>query len=1414
MAVVINVQPQSAAYYRGTSAAKLTVTAASDSGIIRSYQWYKNGSAYQSQQSATVSTSTVGTASYYCVVTDGAGYTATSNTAYITTYATPTPLISAQSMDDQTVYRGGSTSAFSIYVQVTRGTLSYQWQSSSNGSSWSNISGATSRTYTPPSSTVGTKYYRCRATNTLNGYTTTDYGDKGKVTVNATPAPNITQNPASAHYYIGATATNLRCTATSASGSLSYQWMRSENGSTWSVISGATSVNYTPPVNDIGTAYYYCRVTNTLNGYTASASSSSATVTVEDTPAPVITSQPSNRSTYIGNPSAGFSVTATAAAGTLSYQWQRNSGGSWSNISGATGSTYAETDNDTIGSRSYRCAITNTLNGYTEGPVYTSTATLKVSDTPTPAFTSAYNMQGATYQTGDTATALNATASVASGTLTYRWQSSADGSSWNNISGATSATYTPSTAASGTTYYRCVVTNSLYGHTKTKNSATAVIVVSSSSVPVPTFTPEYSMNSASYYRGAPSTALNASATAIFGTITYQWQESADGENWTNVSGAFGATYNPPTGTVGDAYYRCIVLNSNSGDVTALFSNDALITVNATPVPALTAQSSIEDAAYVQGATPIPLNASSSVPAGTVSYQWQRSGDGANWTDISGATQSAYSPQTDAAGTVYYRCVVTNSLYGYTAQMETNAAEITVAVPVAPVITEDPASASYSVADAASPLTVNYTADTPPVEFQWQESDDGAAWSDIDGAADSTYTPSTMTAGTKYYRAILSSGYGQYAQSATSGACAVTVTVAAPVFTRQPVGADYDYKANPQPLTAEAAAPGSTVTYQWQESTDNATFTDIAGATGNSYIPSTAQRSQKYYRCAATAENNGQTATAYSDSAFVRVTGGEAPIFVQALKSGTYRADEGVAALNGTATSPDAVQILYQWYYSQDNETFYPINGATQPTFTPYAGGTQYYYVIATAVFEDESTTSSRSNTAEILILNAKYSFGEGWRQYLNALHGSFVKLVRLEFLQPDGSVAFALDNNPGNRRSGAFIQSGSITVNLQNGVRRTATVTLANLDGEYDYNVNRIWFGQQILLSEGMVLPNGQEFYLPQGVFYIKNPEERVMPNLRTVTYKLEDKWSYLNGDLFGRLDGIYEIDVGTNIFTAIQSILDQDRGNGQKVDGVKPVFTEYYNDRFTQLPDGTYVSDLVTPYTYRNDSDSGSYADIILEMAGVLAAWVGYDAAGRLRIDPSQDDILDTSKPVQWEFRPTNADFLGATYTVKNADVYNDVIITGESLSGYGYISGRAQNLDPRSDTNVNLIGKKTYRESSAGFYTREQCENLAVFRLKRQTVLQKSVSISCQQIFHISENQLVTIERPDKPGSPIERHLVTGFTRPLAQTGPMTINATSVNDFPMATVIWPDNTQGTQTLKVFAAVVGEQYADTATAT
>lgn len=410
---------------------------------------------------------------------------------------------------------------------------------------------------------------------------------------------------------------------------------------------------------------------------------------------------------------------------------------------------------------------------------------------------------------------------------------------------------------------------------------------------------------------------------------------------------------------------------------------------------------------------------------------------------------------------------------------------------------------------------------------------------------------------------------------------------------------------------------------------------------------------------------------------------------------------------------------------------------------------------------------------------------EKYTDYINMLRRPYQKLCRLRFLQPDGSTAFMLDNRRHGANVGAFIADGTITHNWQNGRRTNANITLENMDAKFDYNFNSVWFGQEIALDEGMILSDGvTEFYIQQGIFLIETPSENVKPKDRTASYSLVDKVAALDGALGGNLDGTYEVPVGTNIFAPIVALLSDDKGNGYPVDRVKPIFTEYYNNLTQTLTDGTVVSMATSPYTLRIDGTDGTIWKVVESLSQMVNGWVGYDETGALRIDPSQDDILDSTKPVAWAFSMAETELLGMTYQVKNTEVFNDYIVIGEQLSDYTQPKGRAQILDPMSPCDIHAIGRKTKRISQAGFATDVQCQDYAAWMVKRSSVLQRSVTVSCSQILHIRGNELITLVRTDKPGNPVERHLVQGFSRPLAANGEMTINATSVNDYPVATI------------------------------
>lgn len=421
-----------------------------------------------------------------------------------------------------------------------------------------------------------------------------------------------------------------------------------------------------------------------------------------------------------------------------------------------------------------------------------------------------------------------------------------------------------------------------------------------------------------------------------------------------------------------------------------------------------------------------------------------------------------------------------------------------------------------------------------------------------------------------------------------------------------------------------------------------------------------------------------------------------------------------------------------------------------------------------------------------------------YSEYLAALAKPFRKIVRLDFLQPDGSIAFSLGSGTSggaaSRRTAAFVQSGSLSVSLNNGTRRSASVTLANADDAFAFSVNKIWFGRQVRLSMGMVLPSGEPFFIPQGVFYLMNPSERISPSDRTVTYALTDKWAALDGTMYGALDATYQVQPGMNIFSVIRSILrlsrfDYEATNDpvKMLDPVPPVLTTYYNNisyssayTDTQFSGTYYATD--TPYLIAEGGGS-TFAKILLDLNECLAGLIGYDAAGALRLDPSQQDVDDADKPVLYTFDMRNPQLCSISETSSTSAVYNDVIVAGQGASDRE-IWGRAVNDDPRSDTNRNLIGRRLYYTTGAGYFSSEQCAALAAWELKRRAALNKSITLTAQQMIHLSENNLVAVCRTDKPGAPVERHLIQSFTIPLAETGAMSIQAASVTDIPDFTV------------------------------
>ncbi len=747
------------------------------------------------------------TTTYTVTVTNANGCTATDQ---VVVTVVGDPSISANPAD-ATICVGGTQT---LSVAATGGTpaLAYQWKSSlTSGGTYTDVIGATSNSFTTPALSVNT-FYRVEVSASGSGCNSVTSGN-AEVTVVADPA--ISSQPAGATICTGGTHT-MSVTATGGTPSFNYQWQSSTNAVTWTNVSGATSSSYTTPV--LTTTAYYRVVVGAGGSGCGSITSNNATVTVVADP--VLTTQPVGATICEGG-THSMSVTTTGGA-SLIYQWQRSTDNvTFSNIGGATLSTYTTPG---LNSTTYYRAIVTGASGC--GTLTSNPATVTV--VPDPNFTT--DPVDATICTGGTNT-LNITAAGGTPSLNYQWQSSPSGNNgtWSNINGATTTSYT-TPALSTTTYYQMVISATGNGCDAASKKARITIVADPAITTQPANTTICTGGTATF-----------SVTATGGTpsLTYQWQSSLTGSNssFTNIGGATSSSYTTSVLTA-TTYYRVVVGAAGSG-CGSITSSNASVTVVADPT--ITTQplgtTICQDGTHTMSA----------VAAGgfSLTYQWQRSTNNVSFNDIGGATLGTYTTPS-VNSTTYYRAIVTGA--SGCNLLTTNTATVTV-VPD-PNITTQPV--DMTVCTGSSPtLSVTATGGTPSLTYQWQSSPTGNnPWTNISGATSSNYTTGAM-AGPNYFRVVVSAS-GSDCNSVTSNRSYVDV-IANIAISSQPASSSICFGST-QTLNVSTTG-GSSPTYQWQVSTDNLAFSNIAGATLISYTtPSLV--ATRYYRVIVSGSGSG------------------------------------------------------------------------------------------------------------------------------------------------------------------------------------------------------------------------------------------------------------------------------------------------------------------------------------------------------------------------------------------------------------------------------------------------------------------------------------------------------------------------------------------------------------------------------
>jgi hypothetical protein len=119
-------------------------------------------------------------------------------------------------------------------------------------------------------------------------------------------------------------------------------------------------------------------------------------------------------------------------------------------------------------------------------------------------------------------------------------------------------------------------------------------------------------------------------------------------------------------------------------------------------------------------------------------------------------------------------------------------------------------------------------------YQWQQSSNNIAFTDIPGAVSQDFDPPVITATTYYRRRLVSS-----VCAAPNISNVVTVTLSKPATVNTitaPVVISFCNAGDAGLIRGSVPQANGTVDYQWQQSIDNVTFTHISGATAKDYDP--------------------------------------------------------------------------------------------------------------------------------------------------------------------------------------------------------------------------------------------------------------------------------------------------------------------------------------------------------------------------------------------------------------------------------------------------------------------------------------------------------------------------------------------------------------------------------------------------
>jgi hypothetical protein len=240
-------------------------------------------------------------------------------------------------------------------------TLIYQWQLSNDGGvTWTDVNGATTATLDPITITQTTRYRRGARRSTCSGFVYSNVVVK-MVAANFTNAGSISGAESACASFDPALITSGSLPSGGTDGYTAYRWQLStDEGATWTDISGANATEYDPP-STITTTTWYRRQTR-RTPCTAWINSNTVIKEVKQVPVATLLQSPTTTNGYLCE-AVNYNFQAMDAGAGATYSWSFGTYGSPASATGPGPHTVSFNVPNSAASTTVTVQLTVTKNG-------------------------------------------------------------------------------------------------------------------------------------------------------------------------------------------------------------------------------------------------------------------------------------------------------------------------------------------------------------------------------------------------------------------------------------------------------------------------------------------------------------------------------------------------------------------------------------------------------------------------------------------------------------------------------------------------------------------------------------------------------------------------------------------------------------------------------------------------------------------------------------------------------------------------------------------------------------------------------------------------------------------------------------------------------------------------------------------